>query len=183
MFRHRIALVAIVFTAAACSTSQKTETAPVAPEVKALAKANDAQFVADVKFAKGSAVITEPARADLDRLIAGAVAGGRIDGIKILTWGDAEYPADAQKALPRAQRELVNRRNRAMNDYVKAKTNGVSIDVYNMAERPGTMAKLFNTSDARIKKSLERAGMPDTTTARRTANASKSTIMLVMDQD
>ncbi len=183
MFRHRIALPAIIVLASACSTSQKTETAPIAPETKAVAKAEDVSYVTDVKFAKGSDAISTAARADLDRLLANAAAAGKIDGIKVLTWGDAEYPADAQKELPRAQRELVNKRNRAMKDYIKAKTNNVSIDTYSMAERPGAMAKLFNTSDARLKKSLERAGMPDTTTARTNANASKSTVMLVMDKD
>ena len=101
-----------------------------------------------------------------------------------MTWADAEYPADVQKALPKPQRDLVSRRNKAMNDYIKTKTSNVNVDTYNMAERPNTLEKLFNTSDARIKKSLESAGMTNTATSlRSSANASKSTVMLIMDRD
>jgi hypothetical protein len=182
MIRSLIALSALAFVGAACSTSHKTEEAAVAPETKAVAQQNEVSYVADVKFAKGSAVLDDTAKAELDRVIAGAAAAGKIDEIKVLSWADAEYPADVQKALPKAQRDLASRRNRAMNDYIKAKTSGVDIDTYNMAERPNSLEKLFNTSDARIKQSLERAGMPDTATARVSANSSKSTVMLIMDR-
>ena len=182
MFRKVIPVSIFAVTAIACSSSHKTENAAISADTKAVAQKNSASYVADVKFAKNSAVLDESARTELDRVIATAAAQGRIDEIKGLTWADAAYPSDAQKALPKPQRDLVNRRNRAMNDYIKSKTSGVSVDTYNMAERPNSLEKLFNTSDAKIKRSLESAGMPNTMDSLRTnTHASKSTVMLIMD--
>jgi len=179
-----LSLVVLALVAVGCRSGHKTHDAAVSPETKAVGQKNEASYVAEVKFDKGSSVLSEDARAELDRVIANAASSGKIDQIKILTWADAEYPADVQKALPKPQRDLVSRRNKAMNDYIKAKTSGVNVDTYNMAERPNALEKLFNTSDARIKRSLENAGMSDSATVlRSSANASKSTVMLIMDRD
>lgn len=182
MFRL-ITLSALSLFAIACSHSHKADTAAVAPETKALAKAEQASYVAEVKFDKGSAALSESTRNELDRVIASAAAAGKIEKIQVITWADGEYPADVQKALPKPQRDLAAKRNSALNDYIKKKTSGVNVDTFNMAERPNALENLFNTSDARIKRSLESAGISNTATAlRSSANASKSVVMLVLDE-
>lgn len=172
----------IAALAVGCASSQKnTTSAGPSIEAKQMAVEQEASYVTEFAFKKGSSTLSEAAKADLRRVIAEAKQdGSSIREMKIITWGDSEYPSSNTKKLSKAEVDLVNKRNRAISDFVKSVAGGVDVDTHSMAERPGALKELFNTSDAQIKKSLETAGIPTTDTAVKVpSKASKSIVMVI----
>ncbi|UOF01795.1 hypothetical protein [Bdellovibrio reynosensis] len=150
-------------------------------EAKQVAAEQETSFVTEFAFPKGSAELTEQAKADVRRVISNAKRNGDIDEIKVITWGDSEYPSVHTKKLSKAEIDLVKKRNKAIKDFVKEFSN-TDVDSHSMAERPGTITNLLNTEDAKVKKSLEVAGIPTTDTAVKTpSKASKSIIMVITE--
>jgi hypothetical protein len=182
MIRTQLVLLAFTTIAfSACSHSKK-ETAAVSDEVKAVAQQNDASYVAEVSFDKGSAKLSTAAKNRLDAIVRDARAAGKVDEVKVVTWADAEYPAEPTKRLSKTQRDLAEKRSGAIRDYLKAGGAAMDVDTYNMAERPNAMERLLSTSDARVKRSLENAGIATTAhDLRFPENASKSMVMVILE--
>lgn len=126
--------------------------------------------------------LTGMAKQDLRRVISDAKKIGKIKELKVITWGDSEYPSTQEKKLSSAEIDLVKKRNNAIRNYVKSYSEGADVDTYSMAERPGAIKEMFNTSDARVKKSLEGAGIPNTeTSAKNIPKSSKSIVMVIVE--
>lgn len=168
----------------ACSSAQKedikeTQTSMAA---KQIAAEQEAGFVTEFSFAKGSAKLSEDAKANLRTLIDSAGKNGDVDEIKVITWGDTEYPSVHTGKLAKAEVDLVQKRNKAIEDFVESYNKELDVDLYSMAERPNTVQNLFGTSDARIKRSLETAGIPNTDSSVKTpSKASKSIVMVIVE--
>jgi len=174
--------LSVVFTAG-CSHMKNRHAATDMPSAEAqrVAAAEDAAQVAELSFPKGSAQLSETAKQDLRRLIDEA-KGKDVKEVKVISWGDEEYPSKSEKKLSSSERDLVKKRNEAIKDYVKTYHRGLDVDTYSMAERPGALKELFNTSDARLKKSLETAGIPTTgSPSTAPSKASKSVIMVITE--
>lgn len=160
----------------------KPEMHTVSTAAKHTAEKEDASYVTEFSFKKGSAILTENAKGDLRRVISDAKQNAKIKEVKVITWSDSEYPSSEAKKLSSAERDLVKKRNNAIRDYVKSYSEGVDVDTYSMAERPGMLQEMFNTSDARIKKSMQDAGIATTGSAgRAAAKSSKSVVMVVTE--
>lgn len=142
----------------------------------AAVKAQASDFV-EIKFNKGSALLTENAKSSLNLIIQQAREEGKIDEVIVLSWSDEEYPSKKLKKLPKAQKELAEKRNKSVEEYVKT-MRSVDVDTYNMAERPNAISKLFNTTDSKLKNSLVAAGLP--TTADPTHYASKASHSVIL---
>lgn len=166
-----------------CSSSSKKETASTTSiEAKQVASEQEASYVTEFSFKKGSATLSEAAKEDMRRTINQAKARGGIKEVKVITWGDSEYPSSSTKKLSAAEIDLVKKRNKAISDYAKTVLEGVDVDTHSMAERPGILKDLFNTDDAQVKRSLETAGIPTTDTAVKVpSKASKSIIMVIRE--
>lgn len=151
-------------------------------EAKQVAMEEEASFVTEFSFKKGSDKLSPAAKEEVRKLIADAKARGNIKEVKVITWGDTEYPSVHTKKLSSKDIELVKRRNNAVRDYVKSVNNDIDVDSHSMAERPGLLKDMFNTTDARVKKSLETAGIPTTDTAVKTpSKASRSIVMVIRE--
>ena len=166
-----------------CSNKEpKPEMHTVSTAAKQTAEKEDASYVTEFSFNKGSAVLTENAKSDLRKVISDAKQNAKIKEVKVITWSDSEYPSSEIKKLSSADRDLVKKRNNAIRDYVKSYSDGLDVDTYSMAERPGMLQEMFNTSDARIKKSMQDAGIATTETSGSTApKSSKSVVMVVTE--
>lgn len=181
-------LVLAVF-AVGCSSKSKTDsvyrsTASAGEVMDAkVATKMDAQYVTEVEFGKGQTTLDEANRRKvLDAINEARNAGVKIDEIKVITWADAEYPTASQGKLSPEQNKLVERRNTYVKDLIKTSGRNIDVDAYNMAERPNALQKWMNTSDARIKKSFETAGLPTTgTNVKIPAKSSKSVIMIITE--
>ncbi|MGZ3723187.1 MAG: hypothetical protein ACXVA9_09665 [Bdellovibrionales bacterium] len=169
--------------ATACSTPPpKAESLPPSAEAKIVAQKEKASYVSQISFDKGSAKLTTSAMDKIDEMIQRARRDGAIDDVKVIAWADQEYPSSAKKTLNKRQLELAAKRAEAISSYIKQQS-AASIHKYNMAERPNPIQELVASPDARIKRSLEDAGIATTAhNLRYPENASKAMVMLILKE-
>lgn len=178
---------AAIMTAAlatGCNSVSKTNepTQPSTVATTAAAQSNASQ-VAEISFDKGSALLNENARQSLIKVINQARSTGlKIDDVRVAAWADREYPTNKQEKLSKADRELADKRGLAVRDFLKTSLSISDVDTYNMAQQPGMFAKAFDTSDAKVKKAFESAGMPSTDSGTTlSAKASRAVVMVITE--
>ena len=135
------------------------------------------QFV-EINFKPGTHSISESSKRSLDRLMASSLNEGEIDEILVMSWADNELPSAQRKTLSKNEIELAKKRNQTVEKYLKQKRS-VDVDLYNMAEQPNVFAKWFNTTDARLKKSLVAAGLPTTADDPQYPSKASTSVILV----
>jgi hypothetical protein len=115
----------------------------------------------EIQFKPGSTVLTDNAKNSVNALMDQAKKEGKIDEVIVLSWADEDFPSQNLKKLSNKQRELAEKRNKVLTDFIKS-GRSVSVDSHNMAERPNAISKWFNTEDNKLKKSFLEAGLPTT---------------------
>lgn len=169
-----------------CSSTMKKEEAsqPVTPSTETVQAAADTQAsnVAEIQFEKNSYTLSESARESLTKIVSEARKNGAIDGIKVVAWADQEYPTAQLKKLSKHDRDLAEKRAASIKNFIKTSLNEKGVQTYNMAKRPNSLSKLFNTTDTRIKTAMETAGIPQTNSATDSISgkASHAVIMIIM---
>ena len=179
MMRPLIVLTLTGLMAACASAKKETDKAMSAPAPQTVTAAHEAGSanVTEVNFDRGSFVLSEGARSALTDMIGKARSAGDVRAISVLAWADSAYPSDAKKTLSPADRDLAKRRADAISNYLKTENLASNVDVYNMAERPNAVERLFNTSDARVKNAFEEAGVTSSEGKTITGKASRAVIM------
>lgn len=163
-------------------TEQPQET--VSMESKLLANEQESNFVTEIEFNRQKANISGKDRDQLKELHNKALKKGNIEEIKVISWGDQEYPSVHEKRLSEEQEKLVDKRNTTLKNYLKTIENEAEVETISMASRPSTLDKWLSSDDARIKKSLETAGIPNTdTTVKVPGKASKSIVIFIMEEE
>lgn len=189
-------ILLLAFLIAACSSKpakdpgtnttgvkKAQESKAVSMESKQLASEEETNLVTEITFSKEKATVSKQAQEEIRALYQKAKARGKIDEVKVITWGDQEYPSVHEKKLSQKQVNLVDKRNDALESYIDKLTKGADVETFSMAERPGALNRLFSSEDAQIKKSLETAGIPNTdTTVKVPGKASKSVVIFIMDE-
>ena len=140
----------------------KATTTPIGAEARVVAQEERASFVTEVSFVPKSFALTADTKQKLSRALLKASTSGRIEKIHLIVWADREYPSSKRQNLPLDQVRLADRRAKAINDYLKERSPGSITDAFNMAERPGALQSILATADARIKRTLESAGIRTT---------------------
>jgi hypothetical protein len=168
-----------------CSTMKKEEVSqPVTPSTETVQAAADSQAsnVAEIQFDKNSYTLSESARESLTKTVSDARKNGSIEGIKVVAWADQEYPSAQVKKLSKHDYDLAEKRADSIKNFIKTSLNQSGVQTYNMAKRPNSLSKLFNTTDTRIKTAMESAGIPQTNSATDsiTGKASHAVIMIIM---
>ncbi|WP_374073432.1 hypothetical protein [Bdellovibrio bacteriovorus] len=176
-----VLFVSALLVAGCATRDRRAESEVPSSAARQVAASEETSHVTEFSFSKGSSELSETAKQDLRRVITDAKRTGNIKELKVISWGDSEYPSSETKKLSSEERDLVKKRNNAIRDYVKSYSEGLDVDAYSMAERPGVLKEIFNTSDARVKKSLETAGIPTTANAKVPAKASKSIVMVITE--
>lgn len=141
------------------STIENVDTNRVTNAAANEVKAHD--FV-EIEFAPGSAQLTLMSRVSLHALLQQASAAGDINKVLVMSWGDEELPSKNLRKLSPLQRKLADERNQTIRNYLINSRVGIDVDTYNMAKQPGVLARMFNTTDSRLKKSFIDAGLPTT---------------------
>lgn len=139
------------------------------------AKAHD--FV-EIEFRPGSAELTERDRASLASVVEQARRAGKIDEVIVLSWSDKEYPSNRISKLSKPEIALAEKRNKAVEEYIKT-VRDVKVDTYNMAERPNSISKWFNTTDNKLKNSFIAAGLPTTADSPKSPSKASHSVVLV----
>jgi hypothetical protein len=135
--------------------------------IEALAKISDqtqqaatslgAAGLGEIEFVAGSDVLSDQSRAEIRNVIDEARKKGELDHVKVLAWSDQEYPAD-KTSQSKANVTLAKNRIKTFEAFIKSDIKIKNVDGFNMAERPGKLKELFNTKDAKVKKTTEVAG-------------------------
>lgn len=176
-------------TLAACSSTPKEEPKEAAAptmsmEAKQVAIQEEAPHVAEIKFKKGSSTLSAEARKQLQDLMKSARSTGKIEEVKVVAWSDAEYPSEEGKELPQKDLRLADQRNRAIENYMTKQSEDAKVTAFNMAQSPSAFSEWIGSDEARIKKTLENAGIP-TGEARGadTPKASRAIIMIETEKE
>jgi hypothetical protein len=130
----------------------------------------------EIVFQADTSQLTPESQAKLDALIVDAHKRGQIDQVKVLSWGDISYPPTGGARAPKGQKDLAKNRNEAIESYIERKNASLYVESYNMAERPSALQDLLNTSEARVKSSLEKSGISRDTTRR----GSRAMVMVIV---
>jgi outer membrane protein OmpA-like peptidoglycan-associated protein len=167
------------------TSTQTAKEAPPAPsmEAKQLASEQETSYVAEFSFRKGSEELSPTSKKQLEEVSKKALTRGKIEMIKVITWADQEYPSAIKNKLSEKQQVLAKKRNETIKNYLKKihpNTAG-EIELISMAQRPSFMKNLLSSDDARIKRSLESAGIPDSeSTTKKGGKASKSIVLILV---
>lgn len=160
--------------------------APPSVEAKQLASEQDTSLVTEFSFKKGSEQLSPASKKQLDEIKKKALSKGKIEMIKVITWADQEYPSAIKNKLSADQQKLANNRNERIKNYLKKihPDTSTNIELISMAQRPTFLKNLLSSEDARIKRTLESAGIPDTeSTDVKGSKASKSIVLILIDSE
>lgn len=159
------------------------ESKTVSMESKQLASEEETNLVTEISFNKGKTNLSQTARNEIKALWQKASEKGKVDEVKVITWADQEYPSVHENKLSDKQVNLVKKRNAEIEKFIEGLSKDADIETFSMAERPGALEKLVTSEDAKIKKSLETAGIPNTdTTVKVPGKASKSVVIFIMEE-
>ena len=144
----------------------------------AAAKKIRAYNFVEVEFLPQSSNLSEQAKKEINETFQKAIWDGYIDNVSVLSWSDEEYPSKELKSLSKEDRQLAERRNTAIKNYLMT-LKSVDVDTYNMAEQPSQLSKLFNTTDNQLKNSLIAAGLPTTADALQYPSKASHSLVLI----
>lgn len=167
----------------------KVQPAPDVPSIEAKQLANEQQtsFVTEFTFKKGSEELSAASKQKLREISQNALARGKVEMIKVISWADQEYPTANQKKLSEDQLELANNRNEEIKNYLddlyEKRNMEPDVQLISMAKRPNAFNNLISSDDARIKKSLETSGIPTTGSKNKTGPKSSKAIVLIKLED
>ncbi len=150
----------------------------VAEAYEKTATLNDASFVTEIVFNKGSSELSADGKSQLRDVLTAAQGRGKIEEVKVLSWADAEYPSKGK--LGKDATKLADERSQEIEGYIEDSVKGVDVDGHNMAERPADLNKIFRTQDVRVKRSLEQAGLSVPAKSGMPAKASRSLVMVII---
>ncbi len=151
-------------------------------ESQQIAAEQKARFVSELAFERKTHTLSEPNRNKIQKLLEESMAAGKIQEIKVIAWADAEYPSEEKKKLSKEEQKVAADRNTAIQNFIKNQNKKLNVSTYSMAERPSSLKEFIGSSEARIKRSLEMAGIPTGEgSVKFPSKASKAIVMVVME--
>lgn len=116
-----------------------------------------------ISFAPGEFRVAHGDMEKLRALVLSNKADHGVEKLIVAAWSDMEFP-DAHTQLSEGQHRLAaSRANAIVNVLIELKAGGV--DTYNMARRPGWLARLARSEETRVKTFLDGASADAVTTA------------------
>lgn len=175
MFYRSLLLVMFVYAGCSFESSATTEEVSHEKERKS--------FAIEVSFEKNSAELTQTARTKLSALYEEVRALGKLEKVKVITWGDVDYPAIYSKKTALSEVDLVVERNKSLLIFLDELTPKTNVQFSNMAERSASISHYFADENESTRKSLEAAGIPNTDTIVKVpGKASKSIVIFIMEE-
>lgn len=127
----------------------------------ATAKMVGAKEVAPVFFDPGTKTLSAQEKTEIQAFFTTIREADKIKEVKVLAWGDREYPEKKEKASAK-QIELAKGRAEAIKKYLTQDLKIKSVETHNMAERPSKLSEFFKTEDYEVKSSAEATGAAPT---------------------
>ncbi|MFV8250141.1 OmpA family protein [Bdellovibrio bacteriovorus] len=128
------------------------------PDVElATARMVGASQVAPVFFDPGKNSLSNEEKKELRTFFTSLRESEKIKSVRVLSWGDREYPAKDKKVSSK-QISLAQDRAEAIKKFLKQDLKIDSVDTHNMSERPSKLSELFKTDENEVKSSAEATG-------------------------
>lgn len=160
---------------------KKSNTETVGIEATQVAAEQNAEFFTEINFSKKQKNLSKANQGKIRRLLSDATKKGEVDEIKVISWADKEYPSAETKKLSEDERQIADDRNGAIKSFIANLNKDIKVKAYSMAERASALKEFVGSSEARVKKSLEVAGIPTTEGAvKYPSKASKSIVMIIL---
>jgi hypothetical protein len=140
---------------------ESASTDAVSIEAKLAAAEQGTSDVTEVKFEKGSRTLPALYLKKIDSAVEVAEKKAPLDRVSLAVWSDTEMPKHHQPALPDSDVRLANDRGETLKAYLQQKHAKLSVDIVNMAEKPGKLKRFLKTEDVRIQQQIEIAGQGD----------------------
>lgn len=150
----------------------------VAEAYEQAASLNEASFVTEIVFNKGSSELSADGKSQLRDILKAAQGRGKVEEIKVLSWADKDYPPKGH--LGNDAMKLADERNQEIEGYLTDTYKGIDVDGHNMAGRPSELDKIFKSQDMRVKRSLERAGLSNPQKSGMPSKASRALVMVIV---
>ncbi len=166
-------------TSANASANQSMVNAGPSIEAKQVAAQHETTHVAEITFKKASSELSAANKAKIEAVLKQAEAHGPLKNIQVITWADAEYPSVHTKKLSKTERELVDRRNQTIKNFLNQKNKDVEVKLHSMAERPGSLTNLLGASGSELKKSFEVSGVPNTDSSVKTPSKASHSVLII----
>ncbi len=188
----KILTLFLVYALVGCSSSpkeaeiqlpakHKSITATVGIETSQVAAEQNADFVIELVFRKKDVELSKENQVRFRDFLSRAFKKGEVSEIKVISWADVEYPSSSQKKLPGDQQKISNDRNKSIKSFILGMKQETKVETFSMAERANSLKEFIGTSEARVKNSLELAGIPTTESPIKfPSKASKSIILIMM---
>lgn len=160
----------------------RTEPKAVSLEARQIANEQRSNLVTEIKFDQNSGEVSSDARSKIKKQYQEAADKGDIKEVQVITWGDKEYPSADKGKLAGKQRELVEKRNEALEKYLSELDQDFEVRLVSMAERPSRLKQFFTTENAEIKESLEDLSIPKTDDPGPDSKASRSIVIFILDK-
>ena len=133
------------------STAHSASAPKSSVEAKQVAAEESAAFVTEITFKKLSDELSATAKKNLSQMLHDARKARAIDEIKTIAWADSEYPSSRQKELSAEEQNLAEKRNRAIDNFLRAQGAPQKITAYNMTARPRAFEDWLNTQMRKLK--------------------------------
>lgn len=146
---------------------------PVTAPIKASIKMAKPEFKTHVYFTKGEYFVPLSAKKNIKKLFENARKDGKINSVKIISWGDQLRPKNKKKALSSSQLKLVEDRNDNLEAYLERLDLHMKVMKISMAEKPEVMDGLLSRDDRKLKELHEFNTEP---------TASKSIVMFILNK-
>ena len=177
-------LYLLPFTLFACSSAELPknvpagERDPVTVEARFAGSEVGAREIAEFRFAKGSAALSPEA---LERIENAFAKAGKLSEVKVLAWPDRESAPVKGDSLPKADQDLAAKRIEAIGRAIAPHAKGLKVRTHNMASSASTLDRILQTSEYRVKDSLQSSGVASAQ-QEGTPMAGKALVMLVPEE-
>lgn len=108
-------------------------------------------------FPRGKADLSTAQKKEINSLLLNAAGG--IDNIHVAVWSDQAFPKNSKTDLPKASRDLADKRIDAIKTYLNS-MHAPGVETYSMAESANWFQRAFNTDAGELKSLFSQQGAP-----------------------
>ncbi len=179
-----MATMSLIFAAGCSSSDAKKKSAEEIQ--KAQNQTAIGTHYTTVVFEKGEAALSTINKADIKKLAANARQNKKpIEEIRILAWGDKEYPDKINGKAGPSEIILASERARVIRELLEKELKEYEdIDSYNMARRPNLLSKVLRNDEYDVKQAFESSGTTGSTLPDGSVSYTKaSKAMVIIDYE
>lgn len=136
------------------SAQSNTNTGQMREDAKSQSYQISEKDITTITFSPASAEVSEEAKSTLTALGQKIKNDNTIDNIVVAAWSDQDFPMSKNAKLPEKDQNLAKDRAKNLKEVLNEIGLKKEIETYSMAENPGWIARVFQTDEAQLKRSM-----------------------------